>query len=59
MRSWLVLPHTLRIEGAVFLILLAQGHLPAVFALHAVSLTQLRRHASVPPLQVQRPELIH
>lgn len=35
MRSWLVLPHTLRIEGAVFLILLAQGHLPAVFALPA------------------------
>ena len=35
MRSWLVLPHTFRIEGAVFLILLAQGHLPAVFALPA------------------------
>ena len=31
----LVLPHTLRIEGAVFLILMAQGRLPAVFALPA------------------------
>ncbi len=31
----LVLPHTLRIEGVVFLILMAQGHLPAVFALPA------------------------
>jgi hypothetical protein len=35
MASRLVLPHTLRIEGAVFLILLAQGQLPAVFALPA------------------------
>lgn len=35
MASRLVLPHTLRIEGVVFLILMAQGHLPAVFALPA------------------------
>jgi len=35
MASRLVLPHTLRIEGAVFLILMAQGRLPAVFALPA------------------------
>ena len=35
MASRLVLPHTLRIEGAVFLILMAQGQLPAVFALPA------------------------
>jgi hypothetical protein len=35
MASWLELPHTLRIEGVVFLILMAQGHLPAVFALPA------------------------
>lgn len=35
MMAWLVLPHTFRIEGIVFLILLAQGHLPAVFALPA------------------------
>jgi hypothetical protein len=30
-----VLPHTLRILGVVFLILMIQGHLPAVFALPA------------------------
>lgn len=35
MASRLVLPHTLRIEGVVFLILMAQGRLPAVFALPA------------------------
>ncbi len=35
MAPWLELPHTLRIEGAVFLILMAQGQLPAVFALPA------------------------
>lgn len=35
MASWLELPHTFRIEGVVFLILMAQGHLPAVFALPA------------------------
>jgi hypothetical protein len=35
MASRLVLPHTLRIEGIVFLLLMAQGHLPAVFALPA------------------------
>jgi hypothetical protein len=35
MTAWLELPHTLRIEGVVFLILMAQGHLPAVFALPA------------------------
>lgn len=31
----LALPHTLRVIGVVFLILMAQGHLPAVFALPA------------------------
>jgi hypothetical protein len=35
MASRLVLPHTLRIEGVVFLLLMAQGLLPAVFALPA------------------------
>lgn len=35
MASRLVLPHTLRIEGVIFLILMAQGRLPAVFALPA------------------------
>jgi hypothetical protein len=35
MTSWLELPHMLRIEGAVFLILMIQGQLPAVFALPA------------------------
>jgi hypothetical protein len=35
MASRLVLPHTLRIEGVVFLLLMAQGHLPPVFALPA------------------------
>lgn len=33
--SRLVLPHTLRVEGIVFLLLLAQHQLPAVFALPA------------------------
>ena len=31
----LALPHTLRVVGVVFLILMAQGHLPAAFALPA------------------------
>jgi hypothetical protein len=31
----LALPHTLRVVGATFLIVMAQGHLPAVFALPA------------------------
>lgn len=31
----LALPHTLRVVGVVFLIVMAQGHLPAVFALPA------------------------
>jgi hypothetical protein len=31
----LVLPHTLRVVGVVFLIVMAQGHLPAAFALPA------------------------
>lgn len=35
MLARLALPHTLRIEGVVFLILWAQGQLPAVFALPA------------------------
>jgi len=35
MNAWLELPNTFRIEGVVFLILMAQGHLPAVFALPA------------------------
>lgn len=35
MASWLEWPHALRIEGVVFLILMAQGYLPAVFALPA------------------------
>jgi hypothetical protein len=35
MASRLELPHTFRIEGVVFLILMAQGQLPAVFALPA------------------------
>ena len=35
MTAWLELPHMLRIEGIVFLILMAQGYLPAVFALPA------------------------
>jgi hypothetical protein len=33
--AWLVLPHTLRILGVVFLIVMVQGHLPAVFAVPA------------------------
>src|SRR5215207_5813523 len=31
----LALPHTLRVVGVLFLIVMAQGHLPAVFALPA------------------------
>jgi hypothetical protein len=33
--SGLVLPHTVRLVGVVFLILMVQGHLPAAFALPA------------------------
>jgi hypothetical protein len=35
MASRLVLPHLLRVEGVVFLVYLALGHLPALFALPA------------------------
>lgn len=35
MTSRLTLPHTIRVVGAVFVILMAQGQLPAVFALPA------------------------
>ena len=48
----LALPHTLRVVGVLFLIVMAQGHLPAAFALPAglgditVGLAALRRCAS-------------
>jgi hypothetical protein len=33
--AWLVWPHAFRFVGGVFLIVMAQGHLPAAFALPA------------------------
>jgi hypothetical protein len=33
--SRLILPHTLRVVGVAFLIVMAQGHLPAIFAVPA------------------------
>src|ERR1700728_2452383 len=35
MASWLEVPHWFRLEGAVFVLTMALGHLPALFALPA------------------------
>jgi hypothetical protein len=61
MASRLVLPHTLRIEGVVFLLLMAQGHLPAVFALPAglgdiaagISAPFIARHTAKPSAAIR------